>query len=82
MRASKTVVVRNGDRARIACCGVCKEGVVLRANNYGNVDYGGKHPVVVEDDWYICMLCDDDDVVYWKQGVDGGSVEILERAEK
>ena len=75
-----SVSIKRGDRVRITCCGVQKEGVVLTANNYGDRDYSKQPPVFTRDDWYINMIADDDSYVYWKQGIDGGSVEVTKEA--
>ena len=68
------LVIERGDRVRITACGGWCEGTVLQAD-----DWGGK------DGWYVELTKEKAspgwDLGYgqWKQGVDGGTIEVLEK---
>lgn len=55
-----------GDRIRINCKGSVCTGTVTQADNWGR-----------RSGWYIQFVHGDGRPGYWKQGVDGGTVEKL-----
>jgi hypothetical protein len=58
-----------GDRVRIESHGCTRVGEVTSAQNFPGPDG--------QPDWYIEMIDDENGNVYWKQGQDGGTIELL-----
>lgn len=63
--------ILEGERIRVSSQGFTRSGIVQSAKNYGRAG---------QSDWYIEFLSDDGPC-YWKEGIDGGTVEILEAHE-
>jgi len=67
------MVLQRGDRIKIESRGRTFAGTVRTASNYGSA---------TQPDWYIEYTDNYYGYMYWKQGVDGGTVRKLEEKEK
>jgi len=64
--------IRKGDRVRITTSMYDVVGTVVSATNYKKYWLAN-----AEDNWYIEFIADEGGFGYWKQGNDGGTIEVL-----